>query len=242
MFETILSLDGITDEMKRELKAVETSIQEKDTAIESLTSQFNDAKSSRDAYKAGNALVKQALGLDKINDESIKEKMEALTNKNKAAQQIQELTQKLSTKDREINEIKTGFEAKYTQMSIDNALNNAIGAVSGRLKDDPLIRSAFKDILSRSIGKVGDKIVPYTLVGDQKVPVVVNGENQSIESYVATTLDSESFVSFRKPNIKTSAGNTGGGVGGSNTITRKDFDALPPFKQAEAAQKMTIKD
>ena len=223
MFETLLKLVGDNPEAKAQITSIQSQIATSQATskatIDSLTTQFNDAKTSRDSYKKGNSLVKKALGIDNINDDTIKEKLEALTNNNESAKQLQEYTKSLSAKDDEISTIKADHQAKYDGMRIDSELSKGIDSVSNILSDDPKQRDSFKRYVSEQIGIVGESVSPFTVVGDQRVPIVVDGKPQTVEAYVDSLLKSDEYASFRKTSVKNSAGPTGG----SNSNQATDF-------------------
>ncbi len=161
--------------------------------------------------------MKKALGLESITDESVRDKIESITKDKDSAKRIQDLTDALSAKDDEISTQAQGYKDKFDGMQVNASLSKGIDAVSKTLVDDPLLRDAFKVHISKNIGLVGDAVVPFTIVGDAKVPVMVNGVTQTVEDYAKTVLAGESFGSFRKPSVGNSPGKPG--EGGSNTAS-----------------------
>ncbi|MDM5264687.1 hypothetical protein PF327_10820 [Sulfurovum sp. XTW-4] len=237
MFEKLLGLVGDNAEAKAEIGAIAALIknndEQKQSTIDSLQSQFDSVKEEKDRYKLGNQLVKKALGIEKIDDETVKEKLKELSGNDKTSKDIQELTQALAGKDDEIKNIKTEYEERFNTMRVDAELAKAIDANSDVLVDDPLIRSAFRDLVSKNVGVVGEGISPFTVVGDQRVPVVHDGKAQSVTDYVKTVLSGEQYASFRKTSTKNSPGPSGGG-GNPETDVKK---MTPSEKFAHYQQK-----
>ena len=230
MFEKLIGLVGDNQSLKDEITAIQSKIttdnETSKATIESLTTQFNDAKSSRDAYKKGNQLVKKALGIDSIDEVGVREKIESLSSNKDSAKQIQDLTDALSSKDDEIKTQAEGFTLKMNDFRVNDSLSKGIDSVSETLVDDPLIRDAFKGHILKNVGLVGDVVSPFTMVGDQRVPVIVDGKPQSVEDYTKSVLLGDSFASFRKTQVGSSAGSTGGGK--SNGGDERYFDKTSP--------------
>jgi len=210
MFETLLALVGDNAEAKTEIAKIKGKFEEKDTVITSLQGQFDSVKTEKDKYKMGNQLLKTKLGIDKIDEETVTKKLTDLTSKGDKSKELQELTDALASKDDEINGIKQEYENKFTSMRVDNELSRGLEDAAELLADDPMLRSAFRDIVSKQIGVVGDAVAPYTVVGDQRVPVVKDGNPVSVGDYVKGLLEDEKFASFRKPTVKGGNGGTGG--------------------------------
>jgi len=228
MFEELLKLVGDNAEAKKAIDAIQSTITTEQATqkatIESLNTQFNDAKESRDKYKLGNTMMKKALGIEKITEDTVKEKLEALTKGNESAQQLAEYTASLAEKDEEIAGLKSEYQGKFDAMRVDTEILKAIDAVSPVLVDDEMIRDAFKNIISKDIGIVGDGVSPFSIVGDQRVPVLIDGKPQSVADYTKSLLDSDRFLSFKKTSVGESAGSTGGTGGTSPKLNTKEAD------------------
>ena len=228
MFEKLLTLVGDNEEAKNLIKSYETEISNKtnemQAKIESLTAQFNDAKESRDAYKKGNQLVKQALGIDQINEETVKGRIEALSKDDAAT----ELAKKLAEKDQEIEAIKSQAENQTSQMRIEFETEKALNDISDVLVDDGMLRDAFKGYLSQNIGSVDGYVSPVQKIGDKIIPVMKGDKPLSVSEYAKSMLESDQYKSFRKTSIRNSAGNTGGG----GEPQKKSFVGKPEERRA----------
>jgi uncharacterized protein YhaN len=213
MFEKLMQAVGDNAEAKTEISAIQSQVSQKDATIQSLQSQFDEVKKEKDNYKKGNQLLKSALGLEQVNEETVAAKIAELTSNSKTAKDIHELTQALSGKDDEINRIKSEYETRFTTMKVDAELAKALDGNSDVLVDDPILRGAFKDIIAKSVGVVGDAISPFTVVGDQRVPIVNDGKTLDVTGYVKSVLSTDTYASFRKAHTQPSAGKLGQGGG-----------------------------
>ncbi len=214
MFETLLGLVVDNAEATAEIAAIQGKIKsngEQDSAtITSLKSQFEAAKSEKDNYKAGNALVKKALGLDRITEDTVADRLKELGS-NKAAQ---ELVQELAAKDELITAMKLDSEKALEGVKIVFEAEKALNDVSEILTDDPILRGLFKQELQKSVGISEGQVLPMQQIGDQKVPIVKDGKPQTLVDYAKNMLDAD-YKSFKKPVVKQGAGPTGGSNGTS---------------------------
>ncbi len=209
MFEKLLKLIGDNAEAKAEVTAImgkvkDASDQDKGT-IASLTSQFDAIKIEKDKYKTGNALVKKALGVTQINDETIKDRMAELGSDEAA----QKLATQLAERDQTIDTLKADNLRAITGIKIEVEADKAMNNVSEFLTDDPMLRNLFRQEFSKHIGIVDDQVTPMQTVGDQRIPVVKDGKSIGLDDYAKQMLDSD-YKSFKKPSTKQGAGNTGG--------------------------------
>ena len=229
MFEELKTLIGDNEQAKSLIESYEAKINaektEMQTKIDSLTTQFNDAKESRDAYKRGNQLVKQALGIDQINEETVKGRIEALSKDDAAT----ELAKKLSDKDQEIEAIKSQSQNQITQMQIGFETEKALNDISDVLVDDGMLRDAFKTYLSQNIGAVDGIVAPVQKIGDKTIPVMKGEAPLTVSEYAKTMLESDQYKSFRKASVSGSAGSTGGGGGDPQ---KKSFTGSPEERRA----------
>ena len=215
MFETLLGLVGDNAEAKAEIaklqKTVTDTIDQDKAKISSLESQFEAVKTEKEKYKAGNALVKKALGVSQINEETISSKLKEIGSDESA----QKLAQELAAKDAAIEELKAANERAIAEMQIEIELDKAINSASEILSDDPIVRKLFKKELQEKVGVVDGNVLPLQTVGDQKIPVVKDGKPLALGQFAKEMLETD-YAALRKPTVKQSTGNTGGGSGGQS--------------------------
>ena len=210
MFEELLKLVGDNTDAVALIQSLGKTIEkDKETAastIQSLTSQFETIKAEKEKYKAGNALVKEALGLSTINDETVSARLKELGSSDSA----KELAKKLSEKETEIESIQRDAEAKITDYRISAEADTALNAISETLSDDPILRNVFKDQLRKSIGVNDGQVLPMQTVGDQQIPIMSDGKPLSLSEYAQQMISGDEYKSFRKASVKPGGGSTGG--------------------------------
>jgi len=234
MFEELLKLVGDNAEATAligtiESKTTSNNDQAKAT-IDSLTNQFNDIKIEKDKYKAGNALVKEVLGLSLINRDTVSARLKELGTSDSA----KDLAKQLSEKETEIQNIRKESDLKMLDFKMDIEADRGLNSVSEHLTDDPLLRDVFRGELRKSIGMNEGQVLPMQTVGDQRIPIMKDGKPLGLVDYASEMLNSDSYKSFRKPTTKTSAGNTGGNyTEGQQVMSRDNFEKLQPTQRAK---------
>jgi len=89
---------------------------------------INEIKGTRDKYKGGNTLIKSLLGVEAVNEETIKEALKALKGGKGDEQSLAEIENLKGLLEKATNDntdLKTGYEGKLQSMALDNALANA---------------------------------------------------------------------------------------------------------------------
>lgn len=234
MFEELQKLIGDSEEAKTVFAKVKNEFEQKTETIESLQHQFNNVKSEKDKYKTGNQLLKSKLGINKVDESLIDERIAELTKSGgDSAQKLQELTQALALKDDEISGIKNEYDSKMDTFRIESEVAKGIDAVSAELVGDPILRDTFKRYVAKGVGIVGDTIAPYTVVGDQKVPMIKDGKTMGVADYAKNLLESQDFASFRLGKTVSSPGPTGGGSLDPRTKTPTDYASMSVDDRAE---------
>ena len=211
MWEQLLGLVGDNAGAKAIIDQLKNTAETNAATITSLQTQFDNVKEEKDRYKLGNQLVKQKLGLEKINEEELTARLADLGSKGDKTKELQDLATALAAKDDEISTITKNFEQKFDGMRIDTEITKAMEGASDILSDNPILRNAFREQVSKSVGIVGEGISPYTVVGDQRIPLVKDGNAVSVSDYIKSTLSGKEYDVFRKTKIVDGAGGAGGG-------------------------------
>ena len=229
MFEKLLGLVGDNQEAKDLIAGYENEvtakISEYETKVSSLTNQFETVKAEKDRYKAGNALVKQALGIDQINEETVSDRIKSLSKDDAAM----ELASKLSEKENLIESIKQQQQSEIANMRVGFETERVLNEVSDVLTDDPMLRDAFRRYLSEDIGVIDDKVLPVQKIGDQVIPIMNGDKPVELTDHAKSMLESDRFKSFRKTSVKNSAGKIGAGGGAAPS---KNFIGKPSERRA----------
>jgi len=225
-FEKVLGLVGDNPEAKAELNVIKSEVEVIVTARDSYKSQFEKVKTEKDNYKKGNQLVKKMLGVERVDEEAIKEKLETLSDNSDQTKKLQDLAQQVQAKDEAIEAVKSEYAGKMDSFQVDMEISKALDANSKLLADDPLLRDSFKQIVSGQIGKIGDTVVPYTVIGDVKTPLASDGKAVSVADFVAQTLNDDKFQSFRKSTVTQGAGTAGTGGTPPNKNTDKPLSQM----------------
>lgn len=184
-FEELLALVGDNEEAKGFVTGLQSTQKDNVTRINTLETQIGDITATRDKYKNGNKLIKDALGLENINEDSISEYLskskkgnpdEALTA------EIGNLKSLLETATNEKETLKSEYETKLQDLGITTQLQSlglskiakndyAEELLLGKLKDGAIIEDG--QILYKQDGKTlysntGKPLTPSEKIAELK--------------------------------------------------------------------------
>ena len=129
MFEKLKAFVGDNAEALALIDTLEGTSTSNVQKINTLETENAAVKETRDKYKSGNALVKSILGVDTVNEETIKEALKSLKGSgkddSKSLAEIENLKTLLKGSTDELENTKTDYEGKLQSMALDNALANA---------------------------------------------------------------------------------------------------------------------
>ena len=125
MYDKIIELAGSNSEMVAFLKAEQTNSNSNVTKIQSLEKTNGDLLVEIKNFKQGNTLIKDSLGLEKVNEDSIKEALGILKN-TKGDESLTNEINNLKGLLEAANTDKTTLISDYESKISDNALSNAL--------------------------------------------------------------------------------------------------------------------
>ena len=159
MYDEIIGLDGISPEMVAFLQAEKTNSANNVTTIQALEKTKVDLLAEVKNFKQGNTLIKDSLGLEQVNADSIAEAMEKLKNTkgdDKLTNEINNLKSLLETANSEKESIVNDYESKIS----DNALSNSLRDLGvDALGINPMASKMMLDYLKEGATLDGDNIV-----------------------------------------------------------------------------------
>ena len=157
-FEKLKGFVGDNQEALEVIKSLESASTANVERINSLESQVNDIKSTRDKYKQGNSLVKDLLGLENINEESLSEFLsnnKAGKGDEKLTAELDNLKQLLEKANNEKESIATEYEGKLSNMALTNAIRDlGIGSLASSPIAEQTILNYLKEGATLEDGKI----------------------------------------------------------------------------------------
>lgn len=211
MWEKLYGLIGDNPNAKAEIDNIKQSVVGQEEVlsrkIASLQEQFDAVKSEKEKYKLGNKLVKEKLGLDKIDEDTLAQKLETL-NKGKDGEAIREITNKLSEKEKYIQDLQKSHKDEIARMRVDNEISKSLSGIP--ILENELVREIFSEKIKSNIHAFEDGTVkPFEKIGDAIIPLRQNGKELSVSEYANQLLQKEEYAPFRKATVSGSAGSTG---------------------------------
>lgn len=188
MFEKLRAKVGDNAEVLALIDQIEGTTNDNVQKINELETSLTAVKQTRDQYKAGNALVKQVLGVDQVNEDTIKEAIKALQkggkgdDANKA--EIDNLKKLLQETADERDNLKKDYEGKLQSMALDNALANA--GLGANVANEAMY-SIVADLVKKGAVLDGDQIVyknedGSTVYGDDKKPLNIQSKMDQLKT------------------------------------------------------------
>jgi len=216
-FEELLALVGDNEEAKGFVTGLQSTQKDNVTRINTLETQIGDITATRDKYKNGNKLIKDALGLENINEDSISEYLskskkgnadEALTA------EIGNLKSLLETATNEKETLKSEYETKLQDVGITNSLRDlGIDALASSTRT---AQDILKELKSGAIVENGE--IVYKKDGQTEY---VNGKVATPADKLAQLKSSEEFKPYFKPDALGGSGTQKDG-GGQQTVGKID--------------------
>lgn len=211
MWEKLYGLIGDNPNAKAEIDNIKQSVVGQEEAltskIVSLQEQFDAVKREKEKYKLGNKLVKEKLALDKIDEDTLAQKLETL-NKGKDGEAIREITNKLSEKEKYVQDLQKSHKDEIARMRVDNEISKSLSGLS--ILENELVRETFSEKIKSNIHAFEDgTIKPFEKIGDAVIPLRQNGKELSVSEYANQLLQKEEFAPFRKATVSGSAGSAG---------------------------------
>lgn len=202
-FEELLALVGDNEEAKGFVTGLQSTQNDNVTRINTLETQLGDVTTTRDKYKNGNKLIKDKLGLENINEESINEYLS--NNKKGTADEaltaeIGNLKSLLEVATNEKTTLSNDYESKIQDMGLTNSLRDlGIGAMASSTRTEQDIIKELK------IGAVTEGEETFykkdgkTIFGTDGKPLTTAGRLSQLKS-------SEEFKPYFKPDALNGSG------------------------------------
>ena len=125
-FERLKALVGDNEEAKALVSSLEQSSKDNIDKINTLERQAGDLKADLSKFKLGNNLVKNELGIDQLNEETLKE---AIGKKGggdeKLTAEIDNLKKLLDKAGEDKTTLANEYESKIQKMALDNEINSS---------------------------------------------------------------------------------------------------------------------
>lgn len=188
MFEKLRAFVGDNAEALALIDTIEGTSNDNVQKINDLETTVEAVKQTRDQYKNGNALVKQVLGVDQVNEETIKEAIKALQKGSKgddaSKAEIDNLKNLLKETTDERENLKKDYEGKLQSMALENAIANS-GLVTTVANEE--MYSIVADMVKKGAVLDGDQIVyknedGSTVYGDDKQPLNIKSKMDQLKN------------------------------------------------------------
>lgn len=216
MFEQLKVFVGDNAEALKLIDTLEATTTSNVQTINDHEKTIKEIKDTRDKYKSGNALVKSVLGVDAVNEDTIKEAIKALKggrSDEKSLAEIDNLKKLLKDATNENVAIAQSYQDRLQSMALDNALANAglganvaneamYGIVSGLVREGATFEN---DVI---VYKNQDG---STIYGNDKVPL-------TLESRISQLKSDDNYKGLFKVDVASGTGTPPRSGGGVNNI------------------------
>jgi len=232
-FEKLKGLIGDSPEAMEVVQSLEASATSNIETINNLERKVSDVTLTRDKFKEGNATVKRILGLDAINEDTLKS---VIDGKGKGDEgltaEIDNLKNMLSLKDGEFDTEKNGLITQIRELKNGSQLNEII-AKSG-VVDDATARADLAKVVQSMISYDDDNNVIF--LNDDKQTTKFNGSNPfTMQDAVQEALNQRAYL--KGPDGKGGSGTpTGKTPTGVTTMSRSNFGQQSPEAQSKFMQ------
>ena len=213
-FEKLLETVGDDQELKTFIEGVQSTQKDNVSTINKLETSLEEVKQTRDRYKQGNSLIKDKLGLENINEESLGAYLDSIkknTGEESLKVEIENLKRLLETANKDKQSLTNDYEAKIQDMGLTNSLRDlGIGglASSPRTEQDIL-----RELKSGAVFEDGNIIYKK----DGKTEYGTDGKPLDPKSKLAQLQASEEFKPYFKPDVKSGSGTPPNGGNEQNT-------------------------
>lgn len=129
-FAKLKELIGDNSEALSIIEGLESTSQSNVEKINTLEKKVTDITDTRDKYKAGNSLVKTMLGLENVNEDTLKEYLNSNTKgtaDEKLALEIENLKNQLSVSGQKYQELQESTNGTIRELKLGDTLNDLVG-------------------------------------------------------------------------------------------------------------------
>ena len=201
-FKQLIELLGENSEAVEFVQKVQTDTTKNIETINSLERSVEDIKSTRDDYKKGNSLVKSLLGLEQINEDTVKE---FINKKGKGGDEtllaeIDNLKNIVSQANSEKESVAKEYESKIYNMTLDNEISNS--GISAMFSNDAMAKIGMG--LIREGATLEDGAIVYK---NEDGTTAYNGSNpMGIKDKFETLKSDASYAGLFKPDVVAQGG------------------------------------
>lgn len=231
MFEKLRAFVGDNAEALKLIDTIEGNSSENVQKINDLESKVAAVTETRDRYKSGNALVKSILGVDTVNEDTIKEAIKSLKGGKQddtSKAELEKLQDLLKAAENEKSTLKSEYEGKLNTMALDNALANAgVGAKVANEAMYKVVTGLVREGAVFEDGKIVYKAEDGTTVyGNDKTPLTLSGKIEQLKS-------DPSYAGLFVPDVNSGIGTPPGGGDGAD----KKVETLSPTEMMKSGRK-----
>jgi len=243
MFEKIKALVGDNTEALQEITAVEEAVKQNVETINTLERKVADISETRDKYKAGNSLVKSVLGVDAVNEDTLKEAIKTLKDgksDDMSMAEIKNLKDLLAKATDEKQSITSQYESKLQNMALDNAIFNA--GLGANVANEEMYNIVAGIVRNGAVFDNGEVVYKNadgsTVYGSDNKPLTIKSKIEQIKS-------DANYAGLFKPDTASGSGTSPrqGDNKSRETISRSNFESKTPIEKSEFIKNGgTIKD
>lgn len=231
MFEKLRAFVGDNAEALKLIDTIEGNSSENVQKINDLETKVAAVTETRDRYKSGNALVKSILGVDTVNEDTIKEAIKSLKGGKQddtSKAELEKLQDLLKAAEVEKSTLKSEYEGKLNTMALDNALANAgVGAKVANEAMYKVVTGLVREGAVFEDGKIVYKAEDGTTVyGNDKTPLTLSGKIEQLKS-------DPSYAGLFIPDVNSGTGTPPGGGDGAD----KKVETLSPTEMMKSGRK-----
>jgi len=230
MFEKLQGFIGDNPEALQEMKSIEATAKANVDMINTLERKVGDITTTRDKFKDGNSLVKSILGIDAVNEETLKN---VFKNKDQGDEaltaEITNLKTLLENANTEKSDLESGFNSKIQTMALDNAIASSnIGVNVANPEMYKIVTELAKNGAVFEDGKIVYKKSDGTTQYNGSAPMTLDDKISNIQS-------DKNYSGLFKPDSNGGSGTPPNNKSGGSlkSMTRSQFTQTSPEAQSK---------
>ena len=221
MFEELKTLVGDSERGREIVASLESTSIANVSTINALENKVSDITSTRDKFKSGNSLVKSVLGLDEVNEESLKafmEKSKSKSGDDASIAEINNLKELLKSANDNSQSLAKDYEGRISTMALDNEIANS-GIGTAFANDDMykmglgLIKNGATYEDGKIVYKKDDGSTEYNAAGTAK----------TISDKLSELKSNPNFSGMFKPDVRSGGDAPSNNKGGTGTKRFADY-------------------
>lgn len=208
--EKMIELAGSDQAFVDGLKLLQTNTNNNVERINSLETQLTDVKSTRDSFKSGNALVKNLLGLEKINEDTLNEYLannKKSSGDEKLLAEIDNYKNQMEKQGSDFGAEKDGLISQIRELKNGTLLSDAIAKAG--IIDDGVARSDLANTIKGMMSYNDKNEVVFLNDDGATTKFNAGGQPYSINDAIVSELE-------KRPYLKGTDVKSGGGASGND--------------------------